>query len=202
MQESLDASLVRIRAPDGRVVGAGFLVGECQVLTCAHVVSQALSLPDAPVDPPQGAVSLDFPRIPPNPLFTARVVQWCPPLPDGSGDIAGLELECKPPTGTEVVRFASAENVWKHDFSALGFPTDFDDGVWATGRLLRRQATNWIQIEDVKAQGFAVGLGFSGTPVWDEQLQGVVCMVVAARRPPDSWAAFVSPGDGMVAAWP
>jgi hypothetical protein len=113
-------------------------------------------------------------------------VLWCPPLPDGSGDLAGLELEHEPPTGAKRVRFASAEDVWKHDFNVLGFPEGYDDGVWATGRLLRRQATNWIQIEDVKAQGFAVGLGFSGSPVWDEQLQGVVGMVVAAdRRTPE-----------------
>ena len=51
MQESLDASLVRIRSADGRVLGAGFLVGERQILTCAHVVSQALDLADAPIDP-------------------------------------------------------------------------------------------------------------------------------------------------------
>jgi V8-like Glu-specific endopeptidase len=202
MQESLEASLVRLHTADGHVVGAGFLVSERHILTCAHVVSQALDLADSPVDPPPGVVSLDFPRIPPHTLLTARVVLWCPPLPDGSGDLAGLELGCEPPTGAERVRFASAEDVWKHDFSVLGFPEGYDDGVWATGRLLRRQATNWIQIEDVKAQGFAVGPGFSGTPVWDEQLQGVVGMVVAASRPADTRTAFVIPLEVLAAARP
>ena len=202
MQESLEASLIRIRTATGRVVGAGFLVGERHILTCAHVVSQALGLSDTAVDLPQAAVSLDFPRIPPHTLLTASVVQWCPPLPDGSGDIAGLELACEPPSGAEVVRFVEASNVWKHDFSALGFPTGYDDGVWTTGRLLRRQATNWIQIEDVKAQGFAVAPGFSGTPVWDEQLQGVIGMVVASSRLTDTKTAFVIPLDVLVAAWP
>ncbi len=202
MQESLEASLVRIHTADGRVVGAGFLVGERHILTCAHVVSKALDLAGTPVDPPPGVVSLDFPRIPPYMLLTARVVLWCPPLPDGSGDLAGLELEREPPTGAERVCFASAEDVWKHDFSALGFPEDYDDGVWATGRLLRRQAINWIQIEDVKAQGFAVGPGFSGTPVWDEQVQGVVGMVVAASRPTETRTAFVIPLEVLAAAWP
>ena len=60
MQESVDASLVRIRTVDGRVVGVGFLVGERQILTCAHVVSQALGLTHHPVDSPQEAVTLDF----------------------------------------------------------------------------------------------------------------------------------------------
>ena len=202
MQESLDASLVRIRTATGHVVGAGFLVGERHILTCAHVVSQALGIADSPLHPPQTAVLLDFPRIPPHTLLSASVVLWCPPLSDGSGDIAGLELEHEPPSGAEVVRFAEASDVWKHDFSVLGFPPGYDDGVWATGRLLRRQATNWIQIEDVKAQGFAVAPGFSGTPVWDEQLQGVIGMVVAASRPTDTKTAFVIPLDVLVAAWP
>jgi len=111
MQELLDASLVRIRTTDGRVVGAGFLVGERQVLTCAHVVSQALGLVNYPLDLPQGLVSLDFPLIPPRTLLTAKVVLWCPPLSDGRGDIAGLELQREPPTTAEAVRFALAEDV-------------------------------------------------------------------------------------------
>jgi hypothetical protein len=151
MQESLKASLVRIRTADGRVVGAGFLVEERHILTCAHVISQALGLPDSPLEPPPGAVSLDFPLVPPRTLLTASVVQWCPSLSDGQGDIPGLELHDDPPAGAEVARFAPTEDVWKHEFNVLGFPTGYDDGVWATGRLLGRQATNWIQIEDVKA---------------------------------------------------
>jgi len=202
MQESLDASLVRIRTLDGRVVGAGFLVGERHILTCAHVVSQALGLTEHPLETPQGMISLDFPLVPPHTLFTATVVQWYPPQPDGRGDIAGLELHGVPPVGTEVVRFAPAEDVWEHFFRAFGFPTGYDDGVWATGRLLGRQATEWVMIEDVKGQGFAVGPGFSGTPVWDTQLQGVVGMVVAASRPAETKAAFVLPLDVLVAAWP
>ncbi len=202
MQDSLDASLVRIRTTDGRVVGAGFLVGERQIITCAHVVSQALDLSDYPLDAPQGLIALDFPLIPPRTLLTAKVVLWCPPLSDGRGDIAGLELQGEPPAGAEVVRFASAEDVWKHPFQAFGFPSGYDNGVYATGRLLGREATNWVMIEDVKAQGFPVAPGFSGTPVWDEHLQGVVGMVVAASRSADTKAAFVIPLDVLVAAWP
>jgi hypothetical protein len=174
MPESVEASLVRIRTAEGRVVGAGFLVGERHVLTCAHVISQALGLANAPVDPPQGRISLDFPLVAPHTLLTARVVLWRPPLSDGRGDIAGLELQDEPPVGAEVVCFALAEDVWEHPFRAFGFPAGYDDGVWATGCLLGRQATDWVMIEDVKVQGFAVGPGFSGTPVWDPQLQGIV----------------------------
>ncbi len=63
MQESLEASLVRIRTADGRVVGAGFLVGERHILTCAHVVAGALGLADDTPDKPQAPVYLDIPRV-------------------------------------------------------------------------------------------------------------------------------------------
>src|SRR3989441_7791402 len=202
MRASLNAPFVRMRTANGRVVGAGFLVGERQVLTCAHVVSQALGLANSLLDTPQGLVSLDFPLIPPRTLLTAKVVLWCPPLSDGRGDIAGLELQGEPPAAAEVVRFAPAEDMWEHPFRAFGFPAGYDDGVWATGRLLGRQATDWVMIEDIKAQGFAVGPGFSGTPVWDTQLQGVVGMVVAASRPADTKTAFVLPLKVLAAAWP
>jgi hypothetical protein len=46
MRESLEASLVRIHTADGHVVGAGFLVGERHILTCAQVVDNALGLAD------------------------------------------------------------------------------------------------------------------------------------------------------------
>ena len=202
MQNSLDASLVRIRTANGHIVGAGFLVGERHILTCAHVVSQALGLNEYPADPPQGEVWLDFPLIAPGRLSRTRVVLWCPPLLDGRGDIAGLEVQGEPPPGAMVVDFARAGDVWEHPFRAFGFPAGYDDGVWATGRLLGRQATGWAMIEDVKTQGFAVASGFSGTPVWDTQVQGVVGMVVAASRPTETKTAFVIPLDVLVTAWP
>ncbi len=61
MQESLEASLVRIRTPDGHVVGAGFLVGGRHILTCAHVVAGAMGLADDAPEKPLAPVSLDMP---------------------------------------------------------------------------------------------------------------------------------------------
>jgi hypothetical protein len=46
MPESIDTSLVRIHTKAGGVAGAGFLVGERYILTCAHVIAQALGLAD------------------------------------------------------------------------------------------------------------------------------------------------------------
>src|SRR6266566_8445193 len=200
---SVDASIVRIRIADRTVVGAGFLVDERHIFTCAHVVTQALSLPENVPEAPQAQILLDFPLVAPKKLLTAKVVRWLPREEDESGDIAVLQLQADPPEGVEAVCFAEAEDCWNHPFRAFGFPNGQDDGVWATGRLLGRQATNWIMIEDVKTQGFGVVQGFSGGPVWDTQLEGVVGMVVASTRPTtvDTKTAFVIPLDVLAAAW-
>jgi hypothetical protein len=73
-----------------------------------------------------------------------------------------------------------AEDLWKHTFRAFGFPAGYDNGVYAYGNILGREASGWLQIEDVKQSGYFVQPGFSGGAVWDETLQAVVGMVTAA----------------------
>ena len=202
MPESIDPSLVRIHTKAGGVAGAGFLVGERHILTCAHVIAKALGLAYDPPDQPSSTVSLDFPQLARHTLLSAKVIFWDPVREDGQGDIAGLELLDEPPVRAEAVHFAPAEQVWDHPYRAFGFPAGLDDGVWSDGRLKGRQGTNWIQLEDDKIPGFAVIAGFSGAPVWDEQLQGVVGMIVASSQPTTAKAAFAIPSDVLSAAWP
>ena len=202
MPESIDPSLVRIHTKAGGVAGAGFLVGERHILTCAHVIAQALGLADDAPDKPSSTISLDFPQLARHTLLSAKVIFWDPVREDGQGDIAGLELLDEPPVRAEAVHFAPAEQVWDHPYRAFGFPAGLDDGVWSDGRLKGRQGTNWIQLEDDKIPGFAVIAGFSGAPVWDEQLQGVVGMIVASSQPTTAKAAFAIPSDVLSAAWP
>jgi hypothetical protein len=200
---SVDTSIIRIRKSDRTVVGAGFLVDEQHIFTCAHVVMQALDISEEVFDIPQAKIWLDFPLVAPKKLLKAKVIYWQPAFEDESGDIAVLQLLQEAPEGTEAICFAEAEDCWNHPFRAFGFPMGQDDGVWATGQLLGRQATNWIMVEDVKTQGFGIVRGFSGGPVWDTQLQGVVGMVVASSRTMgvDTKTAFVIPLDMLEAAW-
>jgi TIR domain/Trypsin-like peptidase domain len=203
MQELLDVSLVRIHTPDGHVVGAGFFVGERHILTCAHVVARALGLDDDAPEKPQAPITFDVPRVAPNQLLSARVVLWRPPRTTGGDDIAGLELLDDPPAGTQPAPLAQVKDLWDHPFGAFGFPDGDDNGRWATGRLLGSQLiTNWVQIEDVKETGFAVGPGFSGTPVWDTQVEAVVGMVVAAEKRTNLKTAFAIPVDVLARSWP
>ena len=54
----LKPCIIRIRRPTGEVAGAGFLVGEKYILTCAHVVAEALGLAQDHANPPQESVQL------------------------------------------------------------------------------------------------------------------------------------------------
>jgi KaiC/GvpD/RAD55 family RecA-like ATPase len=84
----------------------------------------------------------------------------------------------------------------------FGFPRGNEGGTWASGTLLDRQAAGWVQIEDVKETGYRVQPGFSGTPVWDDDLEGVVGMVVAAEARAEIKAAFTIPTDVLLGSWP
>lgn len=200
-RESLEAAVVRIRTVEKNVVGAGFLVGKRQVLTCAHVIAQALGLAENLEEPPLGCIVMDFPLLAPHMRLAAKVVFWSPVQQEVGGDIAGLELLGDPPEGAAPVQFSPARDVWGHPFHTFGFPVGQDDGVYATGQLLGRQASNWLLLEDVKTEGFAITPGFSGGPVWDTQLQGVVGMVVAAVQRTETKTAFVIPFDVLATAW-
>jgi hypothetical protein len=194
---TIELSIARIRAPDGRTVGAGFLIAEGQVLTCAHVVAAALGLTENTLETLQAEVHLDFALVAPGHILTACVTHWQP-----ESDVAGLQLDDDPPAGARPMRLVTAQDLWTHAFRAFGFPTGYDDGVWASGVLRGRTAAGWVQIEDVKEPGYWVQPGFSGTAVWDEQLNGVVGMAVAADTDRGIKAAFMVPVSLLIEAWP
>jgi len=202
MVAQLDSAVVRLRDLRGGIVGAGFLVGDGHVLTCAHVVARALDLPEDAPPPLNAQVQLDFPLIARGRILTARISVWHPPGLDRNGDVAGLELTSDAPAEARATRLLVADELWRHEFRTFGFPAGYDDGVWASGRLLARQAMHWVQMEDVKETGYRVELGFSGAPVWDDNLSGVVGMTVAAERRPELRAAYLIPAGVLVEAWP
>ena len=191
MAQQLDPSLIRILDASGKPIGVGILVTERMAATCAHVVSAAAG------QPRPSEVSLDFPRLPGHPGAVARVVQW-----DESTDIAGLELVGDPPEGVQPARLVKTDELWGHAFRAFGFPAGYDNGVWASGRILDRDANGWLQVEDTKNTGYFVQPGFSGGPLWDEQEGAVAGMVVAADNRSGVRVAYGLPVSALEAVWP
>ncbi len=204
MTARLKLSVVRIYSNSGKVVvGAGFLVSQKHILTCAPVIADALGITRNTAEMPDAEICLDFPLLAAKQFYTARVVFWQPVNPDEfAEDIAGLELESSPPDAARAAPLVTSEDFWGHDFCVLGFPAKQLNGAWASGELRGELANAWVQLEDVKQQGYALEPGFSGAPIWDEQLQGVAGMAVAAEiNRPNTKAAFMIPAKVLCEAW-
>ncbi|MCF6467039.1 hypothetical protein FAF44_01250 [Nonomuraea sp. MG754425] len=201
--DALRHATLRVRGPgpDGPIIGAGFLIGGDRAVTCAHVVSAALglSLEEAlrPGPPPPGRVSLELPFAG-SAQVTASVEVWVPPAGDESGDIAVLRLDDAVP-GAQPVLLVEAADLWHHGMRVSGFPEQAEEGGWYYGRALGPTGQGWVQLDRVS--GLHLAGGFSGSPVWDEQLRGVVGMVVAAQRG-DAWQGFFIPARSFKEAVP
>jgi hypothetical protein len=208
MPAQFESAIVRIWSVDGSIVGMGFLVNDRKILTCAHVVTSALNIPDDTPESPTDKIRLDFPLIASGEILTAGVVFWpsiqChnSTVSEHEEDIAGLELESDSPAGAQPVNLVLTEDLWNHKFRAFGFPGGYEDGVWASGMLRGRQTDDWVQIEDIKHTDYFIEPGFSGGPVWDEQLKGVVGMVVATDTQPGVRTAFIIPTEVLISTWP
>ncbi|MEU8234769.1 serine protease [Actinoplanes sp. NPDC048967] len=196
-----ESAVVRFRDGGGAVVGAGFLVGDGLVVTCAHVVAAALGRDEQ--QRPGGPVTLEFPVR--GALGTARrtaeVVGWTPTRPDDRGDVAVLRLDEGAPEGVRPVALSPGPAPSGAEIKALGFPGDLSEqGIWAHGRLRDEQATGWLQVDAV-SDARAISPGFSGTPVFGAG-GGVVGMVVAVVGDAGHTTAFLHPVRTLLAEHP
>jgi len=201
--EKLKKSIVRVWSSTDKIAGAGFLVDDCHIVTCAHVIAMACS--DA-VDGKQKVesgitVRVDFPFLAaPSPQLTARVR-----VVESRGaealDFAGLVLEEPAPAGTTPIRLIVADKSWGSRFRVFGFPVGRDRGEWATGHLREDVEGDWLQIDAQNSYGARVRPGYSGSPLWDESLNGPVGMVVAADRGDRERIAYVIPASILISAW-
>jgi V8-like Glu-specific endopeptidase len=196
-------------------VGAGFLLSGQYILTCAHVVAQALEIPETSENPGEPEIEVDFPLVEPVKKQKTKLSFWLPAQslsgnpPEKGEDIAILELlplENQPPEENRPLReveFAplsikGEQALWEHPFRVFGFPQGHANGVWAKGELSGEQASGWIQMGAVTVPGYQIEPGFSGTPVWDKELGAVVGMITAAeRKRQEVKAAFMIPTEKL-----
>ncbi|GLY47727.1 serine protease [Lentzea sp. NBRC 102530] len=147
---------VRVLDADGGVLGAGVLLGETHVLTCAHVV-------------PAGADHVFVDRMR-GPAVRADVADehFVPPLEDRRGDVALLDL-AGPVDGAGALlrRTALPRNLVVR---TVGFPRRVHDGVSVLARLAGRGGPGheWVQLNRDSANEFPVTSGFSGAGVVDD----------------------------------
>ncbi|GAA3103924.1 trypsin-like peptidase domain-containing protein [Streptomyces rectiviolaceus] len=173
----------------GSEVGAGFLVSDRHVLTCAHVVRASIR-PNARAS--EGAsdgapVTVSFPHRDDLGTVTATVGAhggW-DGHGDDLGDLAVLELEHAVPL--RPAEFADPEDAYTEPRPRLlvyGFPKGYREGTLAEYRATAAQriADEWVQLEAWSAHGQPLAPGFSGAAVTLADSNRVVGMVSAAAR--------------------
>ncbi|MFF5963102.1 trypsin-like peptidase domain-containing protein [Streptomyces collinus] len=195
-----------MRGPGGEgLCGAGVFISGSRILTCAHVVTEALGRPHDEAVPAGSRVLVDFAPSGDVRPRSARTIAggWFPALP-ASGDIAVLELEPEdlpvtarpaalfPGDGSQLTRVS----VYGHPSPGLG------DGVWVEAIATGTGGPNpaWRQL-DGRAHGVAVQRGFSGAGVWDRALGGVIGLVVAAYSSAAERVAWMFPLAAVAREW-
>ncbi|WP_055702945.1 MULTISPECIES: VMAP-C domain-containing protein [Streptomyces] len=181
----------------GREVGAGFLVSERRLLTCAHVVR----------DSGDAAVGVSFPHHKDIGTVPARVRVhggW-DGRGDDSGDLAVLELDRAVPIAP--ARFAAPDDAYgepRPRLLAYGFPRGYDEGTLAEYRSTADQliAGEWIQLEAWNAHGQVLAPGFSGAAVTRADSGRVVGMVAAAAGASGVRNGRMLPLSVMARYWP
>ncbi|MFJ5924952.1 trypsin-like peptidase domain-containing protein [Kitasatospora sp. NPDC092948] len=196
--DGLPAAVAQVCDGAGLVVGAGFLVADGLVVTCAHVLVDGGYGPGA-------TVTLVFPHAPGAPTVTGRVLEdaWREPHEQ---DVALVQLERT--AGVAPLSLGSAAGARGHRVRSFGFPVQAPPGGhfgFATaGGLLPAADTvgELLQLTDAND----LTQGFSGGPVLDEAT-GLVVGMLTAITAPDSHdrglgIAYVTPTSVLREAWP
>lgn len=193
-----------------QIVGTGFLVAECYLLTCAHVIETLgqdwknlatlipISFFEAGLDS-DASVAPDPSHQAPS--HQAKMV-WQQLDEPGiyRNDFALLKLTAAAPCEIEPLQLKLLGTSNPSVLQSFGFPSGDTAGRNLTAEFGGEIRGGWVQIEGIGATGLAVEDGFSGAPVWCQASEGWVGMVVARdRRRPEAKVGFIIPTERLSA---
>ncbi|WP_330309914.1 MULTISPECIES: trypsin-like peptidase domain-containing protein [unclassified Streptomyces] len=190
MTSDLPAAVAKVLGPDGRAAGAGFLVAEGVLVTCAHVVQAAGGGPGQ-------QVRLAFPHVEGADGLEGLVVDRLWRVPEDE-DVAVVRLSRTLP-GMRTLPLGSAKGCRGHDVRSFGFPaqapSDGHYGFGKAGELLPASARRGAHLQLTDANDLTTG--FSGGPVLDE-VTGLVLGMLTEITAPDAYergqgVAYVTP---------
>ncbi|MFJ8114104.1 trypsin-like peptidase domain-containing protein [Streptomyces sp. NPDC096132] len=184
------SAVAQILGPDGRVAGAGFLVTEGMLVTCAHVVREAGGGPGS-------RVRLTFPHVEGAPRAEGQVLGGAWRAPEAE-DVAFVRLNGVT-EGAGVVPLGSAAGCRGHQVRSFGFPAQAPPeghfGFGVAGELLPSTGGRGAHLQLTDANDLTTG--FSGAPVLDE-VTGLVIGMLTEITAPDAYdrgqgIAYVTP---------
>ncbi|MFD8889134.1 trypsin-like peptidase domain-containing protein [Streptomyces sp. NPDC059566] len=191
--------MAQVLGPEGEVVGAGFMVAERLLVTCAHVVRGAESGPG-------GSVCLLFPHAAGAPRVDGQVLDGPWRAPEGE-DVALVHLQ-DAPAGVTPLPLGSAAGCRGHQVRSFGFPAqappDGHFGFGVAGDLLPATENRGARLQLTAANDLTTG--FSGGPVLDEVTGLVIGMLTEITAPDEhergQGVAYVTPTGVLREIWP
>ncbi|MGA5565586.1 S1 family peptidase, partial [Streptomyces platensis] len=177
-------------AADGKAAGAAVVLTPHHLLTCAHVVNDALGKELFDGSRPEGALRVQTHGPSGAQLHEAQAVHWIPPRrldggdgPPGRGELewagdlavlrVGAALCCPAPPEFRRMRVGQSVRAWHG--SALS-------GSYADVRV--KTCDSRVGYLDGALSGMAIGPAYSGGPLWSEAEGAVVGLVAACMLPP------------------
>ncbi|MEZ5592484.1 MAG: trypsin-like peptidase domain-containing protein [Gammaproteobacteria bacterium] len=199
-------SLVRVLSDDQQPpdpVGVGFMVSEKHVISCAHVIADALKISRTKQEKPAARIWLDRPLTLAAQPLSASVEVWHPlneRLQFGElEDLAVLTLDAPLALPTVNIQSLPLTDFIDRPVRLFGFPKGKDNGTWITGQTKGPLGNGWIQLDNELGR-HGVTPGFSGAPVWDDQTQAIVGMMVGTPKG-DPHTAYMVPVVTLAQAW-
>ena len=183
--DDYEQAIARIFDHKGNVIGTGFLIAPGYVLTCAHVVLQAIGKTQEEFakyeGQPQEQISLEFHVLASGQKIKAEVVAWLPYSLE-SGDVAALKLLTPEPDAAKPIPLdeVSRAEVENDEHSAYGF----GNSVGGRSDAYRPKTTvaggrfQLCKLGDANDE--TIQPGFSGAPVWNGRVNHVIGMVATA----------------------
>lgn len=189
-----DSWRIRIRGLDAQPHGAGVLIADELVLTCAHVVENALGI--AAGDSPEGReLRVEFTSSTSNVsvLASVRSQGWVAPGDDFGGDLAVLLLGEAAPEDCVPARLHTCGPAGGRRVRTFGHAVPDAPGKWASARLLGPGGHNpeWVQLGADFPTTERVCAGYHGAGVVDPA--GNVVGVVMADDPGEGQTAWMMP---------
>ncbi|MET9844031.1 effector-associated domain 2-containing protein [Streptomyces ossamyceticus] len=175
---------VAIKDSRGRVTGSGFMLTRNLVLTCAHVVADALGTAPSG-DRPRGEVQVRLPALLTDLRAEVMAGGWLPLGDDRQGDLAVLSLlvpaaQSVPASRVNRPRAGAAVHLYGYDRHV---------GLRRWNGVVRHTpavgSTGWTRLEFTHREPLP---GMSGVPVIDSDTGAVVGMLLAAGQDDDARA--------------
>jgi hypothetical protein len=198
------ARIVKL-GPDGggeTHVGMAIIVDQRHVMTCCHVVNDALGR-SVRLDPerpsPEARFKIRFPFAG-NAAATGVVVEWGLALPQAK-DVAVLRLEEEAPADAGVATLRELD-VRRDRWFCVGWDNRGNnretEGIFGT-----KLASGEFQLNAVSGRAPVIDHGYSGAGVWSDAANAFVGMVVSKDRDQaETGLAYAIPTSVLLGVWP